>query len=125
MNVIRSSRKSTSRTIGVGHYVSTVTNIAYHEDYADHEAFRVEYELVDDHGRKHTYSEVFHNDLSNERTEQFAKYIEAIGTKYDEDGLPCIIGLRESIVLKKRIGFYRPVIDERIVLSTDNIRDNA
>ena len=99
---------------GVGRYTSEVVKIEYDPDYADEEAIRVTYRLTDNAGRTFSYKEIFYNTNLNERTAQFFDYLDDHGVSYNEDtGLPEVVGLREKVVLKKRINYSWPVIVER------------
>lgn len=80
---------------------------------ADHEAFRVSYELTNEAGKKYDYVEVFHNLASNVRTAQFFAYLDAAGVAERDDELPDLVGFVEKVVLKRRAGFNKPVIVER------------
>lgn len=113
MFVISSTKKNRDYGPPVGRYTAESKEIAYAEEYADGEAFRVNYTLIDEDGQKFDYTELFHYTDKNERTRQYFEYLEENGVDYREDGLPEVVGLREEVVLKKRVGYSRPVIVER------------
>lgn len=120
MYVIRpASQKHTRSKIKVGKYVSTVTCIAFDDDYVDNEAFRVEYTLMNQEGTTIAYSELFHFNDRNERTTQFFRYLEDNDITFRDDGLPNFEGVREQITLKKSANFSIPIIVERSIIVAD------
>lgn len=121
MYVISSVKKNRDYGPPTGKYIAEGKEVAYAEDYADGEAFRVTYTLTNEEGQEFEFSELFHNTEKNERSGQYFDYLEENGIGYSEEGLPEVVGLREEVVLKKRVGYSRPVIVERSIIKDDEV----
>lgn len=124
----KSSKKHDASRPGVGSYVSQFVDVRYAEDYVSEEAIRIEYQLKDEHGNAYRFSEVFHNTTRNARTVQFFEYLEEHGITYDEKtGLPNLVGLKEAVELRKKVGYKWPVIVQREFICdevrTDDLQD--
>lgn len=113
MHIISASYKNRRVKIPVGQYSSVVTDISYDANYVDGEAFKISYTLTSADGTSYSYSEIFHNTMSNPRTAQFFEYLDSAGVPQREDGLPDLVGFNETLVLKRQIGYSKPVIEER------------
>ena len=115
MYIVSAQKKRTPK-IPVGKYTSVVKSIQYDESYANEEAVRIRYTLTDENGAQYEYSELFHNLDTNDRTVQFFDYLDSAGIANREDGLPDLVGFRETLVIKRRAGYSIPVIVERDVI---------
>lgn len=113
MYVLSATKKSRKARIPVGQYSSVVTAIEYDENYADQEALKVYYKLTTDDGASFDYTEVFYNDVANQRTSQFFDYLSTAGIQEREDGLPELVGFAETLTLKRKVGYFIPIIIER------------
>ena len=121
MYVISASKKKQANGPNVGTHTSIAVKAEFDDNYADGEAFRIHYQLTDKNGQKYPFIETFYNTLKNERTAQFFEYLDGLGIECDDDGLPNVVGLRETVVLKKRVGYSRPVIVEREAITADEV----
>lgn len=108
--------------LAAGKYIAKVTDFAYDEDFVDHGAFIITYELSKElDGVKKTFTEKFFNDLNNPRTSELVKFIEKLGLEYIED----LIGQSFEVEIKYRLtnsGRSLPSIVDRKPL---NISDDT
>lgn len=102
--------------LAAGKYFAKVVSFAYDEDFIDHGAFIIAYELSKEpNGVKQTFSEKFFNDLNNPRTSELVKFIEKLGLEYLED----LVGQSLEVEIKYRLtnsGYSLPSIVARKLL---------
>jgi len=100
----KETKTSRKPKVILGTHDSVVTDICYDSDYADNDAFRVNYHITTDDGETFDYSEIFYNNEQNERTKAFWDYLEANGINVDN--MEAFNGCRERVTIKKRIDRY-------------------
>lgn len=88
-----------SARLSPGTYRSTVTHIGYADDYLAETAIEIQYELTAADGSTFPYKEIFYNTVSNPRTRDFFKYLDANGIPLD--ALEEFEGFQETLVVKK------------------------
>ena len=127
MITVKAAKKAKNSTAGVpvGKHKAKFTVFTFHPDYAYDEVILARYILTDDEGNKHRYEENFYNDDQNDRTVQFFDYCDDNGIPRLENGLPDLVGKCEEVVLKKRVGYKKPVIVERNFIDTDVCEGDA
>lgn len=114
------------KTVKVGVYESVVTSIKYCSDFDIEEAFEVKYDLVDEKGVHYSHKEVFYNNVKNERTRAFFKYLTDNGICLDN--VDTFVGCRERLVFKKQIGSNQKAyinIVSRQFLSHPEVKQDA
>lgn len=97
----RTEKNSRKKTLKPGIYTSKVVSIGYDEEYDGEDAIRVKYELTDEKGSTHTFTEIFWNTGRNERTSEFFDYLEQLGIS--EDNLQEFKDCRERVTIKKKV----------------------
>ena len=114
----RTEKTSRKNTLKPGIYTSKVILIGYDEEYDGKDAIRVRYELTDEKGSTHSFSEIFWNTEKNERTSEFFDYLEQLGIS--EDNLQEFKDCKERVTIKKKVSrnVARLSIVERKFLGT-------
>ena len=118
---LKNKRHANSKSnLTAGKYFAKVTDFAYDEDFVDHGAFIIAYELCKElDGVKKTFSEKFFNDLNNPRTSDLAKLLEKLGLEYIEE----LVGRSFIVEIKYRLtnsGHSLPSIVDRTPLDIAN-----
>lgn len=105
---VTSKPKKGSCHLRVGTYNSVVVSIDFDPDYCVEEALLVKYILTDDNGRSYDYQEIFFNQESNVRTQNFFDYLVKNGIPLER--FTDFKGCCEKLTIRKTARGNRPML---------------